>query len=149
MVQVTAFFCLLSLFVVARSQQTFTIDQSDLNAVTFTDGWTTVPHPPAVGASFAFTSKPGARVSIALPRTSLGPPHNPILNLLSGGAVAARYIGFQLETSATYSYCVDCFTPGANDNLHNATSVQVDGASLNENERDSLVCVLIFSSILA
>jgi len=79
-VQVTTFFYLLFLFVVARSQRILTVDQSDLNAVTFTDGWTTVPNPPAIGGSFAYTSKPEARVSIALPRMSSGPPHNPVLN---------------------------------------------------------------------
>ena len=147
-VQVTTFFYLFFLLVVVRSQRIFTVDQSDLDAVTFTDGWTTVPHPPAIGGSFAFTSKPEARVNIALPRMSPGPPHNHVLNLLLEGAVAARYVGFQLQTSASYSFCVDCYTAGADDNFCNVTSVQVDGTSLNANERGSSVRVLIFLSIL-
>ena len=144
-VQVASFFSLFFLVALAHSQRTFTVDQSDANSVTFTDGWSTVPHSTAIGASFAFTSKPAARVSIALPRTSSSPPHNPALTLLLEGTVAARYIGFQLQSSATYSYCVDCFAAGASNNLLNSTSVQVDGASLNANDKGVPVRILVFS----
>jgi len=147
-VQVTSLFYFSLFFALARSQQILTVDQSDLNSVTFTDGWNTVPHSSAIGASFAFSSQPAARVTIALPRTSPSSPCNPILNLLPEGTVTARYVGFQLQPSTTYSYCVDCFTPGASDNLLNATSVQVDGASLNTDQMAAPVRVLSFPSSL-
>ncbi|KAF9650659.1 hypothetical protein BDM02DRAFT_3111679 [Thelephora ganbajun] len=120
-VQVAIFLYLFFLFTVARSRRVFLIDQSDPNSVTFSGNWSTLSYSSAIGGSYALTSEPAARVSIMLP----------------WGTVAAHYIGFQLQSSTTYSFCVDCVTSSSRNDLVNATSVQVDGTFLNVDERAS------------
>ena len=85
-VQATSFLYLFFLFNLARPRpHSFTIDQSDPSLVRFSGNWNTTSYSSAIGGSYALASEPAARVSIALPRTSSGPPNNLSPQPLSSG----------------------------------------------------------------